>query len=142
MIDLVQLVKTNNLLDLEQYLTLINVNTIDGWGDSLLHLAIRSGNINIIKLLMKFNPKLDIVNTSHESILETLYDIKNKKIIKLLIPYFNMELSIYDLTYIHKLTNICTFELSATFITNNIDNIISYGYSDMIPENIKSIFLF
>lgn len=142
MIDLVQLVKTNNLLDLEQYLTLINVNTIDGWGDSLLHLAIRSGNITIIKLLMKFNPKLDIVNTSHESILETLYDIKNKKIIKLLIPYFNMELSIYDLTYMHKLTKICTFELSATFITNNIDNIISYGYSDMIPENIKSIFLF
>lgn len=46
------LIERNNLLDLKKYLATENPNVVNNYGDSLLHLAVKLNNIEIMNLLL------------------------------------------------------------------------------------------
>jgi ankyrin repeat protein len=77
---LFQLLENNKLDKLDESLTKDNVNAVDHWGYSLLHLAAKEGNVDAVRLLLKRGIDMGLLDPQGDTALHyaasrTFYEI-------------------------------------------------------------------
>jgi len=139
---LVDAVKRNDLTFIKEVLNNNNVDTVDEWGDTLLHLAVKSGNSKVVELLLSKKPDLYILNFDNLTSVDVAIELKNKKIISFLLPLYNGVLSNFSLQALNQMIKNIHIDLSSQFLKVNSMEIIKHNYTELLSFEIRELFIF
>ncbi len=142
MSELIYAVKTNNFKIIESIINSDNVNTMDEWGDTLIHLSVKAGNIKMIELLLHHSPDLTIENNDGMTSIDFAIESNNVKIITVLLPEYKAVVSVNSLASLNKIMKTKYIKLNDDFISKNINNILSNHFFNILTKEIKDLFIF